>query len=389
MPLLNRNRLLLAKIEGTYGTDSSPTGSNAILVRNLNPTPQNGESISRDLIRPYLGNSPQLPGAINAMVEFEVEMAGSGTAGVVPAYGELLRACGFAEKILAAAVTGTAAAGSATTITLAAGASAVDGAYKGMRIDITGGTGSGQYATIRDYVGSTKVATFMETLTTPLNATSAYSIGPQVAYTPVSSSFESLTAQYRVRDQAGQDVMHKSTGARGTVALSIAAKAIPTFKFRFTGLYNTPVDIAAVTPVFTGFQQPLASNTVNTPTISLHGVTPVLQSLDIDLANLIVHRALIGSESVLLTDRKAGGNVVFEATTVATKDWWTIAKNATLGPLYVVQGTTAGNKVAVASGYAQIVKPGYTDIDGIAMLQAGLSLNPSTAGNDEVAIQVF
>lgn len=55
--------------------------------------------------------------------------------------------------------TGMAQAGGASTVTLDAGASAVDDAYKGFAIKTTGGTGSGQYRTISAYSGSTKVAT--------------------------------------------------------------------------------------------------------------------------------------------------------------------------------------------------------------------------------------
>ena len=54
---------------------------------------------------------------------------------------------------------GTAQAGAAATITLATTASAVDDYYNGMKVRLTGGTGSGQIRTIIDYVGSTKVAT--------------------------------------------------------------------------------------------------------------------------------------------------------------------------------------------------------------------------------------
>lgn len=54
--------------------------------------------------------------------------------------------------------TGTAQAGAASSITLAAGASAVDDAYKNMLVRITGGTGSGQERTVSVYNGTTKVA---------------------------------------------------------------------------------------------------------------------------------------------------------------------------------------------------------------------------------------
>ena len=54
---------------------------------------------------------------------------------------------------------GTAQAGAARTITLRAGASAVDDFFVPMMVRITGGTGSGQERRAGDYVGSTKVLT--------------------------------------------------------------------------------------------------------------------------------------------------------------------------------------------------------------------------------------
>jgi hypothetical protein len=102
MPLLSRKRLILAKIESSYGTDPTPTGSaNAILVRNLEITPLQAETVTRDLIRPYLGNSDQLLAQTRVEVTFEVELAGSGTAGTAPAYGPVLQACGLSQTIVA------------------------------------------------------------------------------------------------------------------------------------------------------------------------------------------------------------------------------------------------------------------------------------------------
>ena len=95
MPLLTRKRLIVAKIESTYGTDPTPTGANAILVRNLEITPLEAETVNRDLVRPYLGASDQLLAQTRVSMTFEVEMAGSGTAGTAPAYGPLLKACGW------------------------------------------------------------------------------------------------------------------------------------------------------------------------------------------------------------------------------------------------------------------------------------------------------
>ena len=99
--VLTRRRLILAKIETTYGTDSTPTGaSNAVLVRNLEIQPLVAETVNRELVRPYLGQSDQLLAQVRVEVSFEVELAGSGTAGTAPAYGPVLRSCGLSETLV-------------------------------------------------------------------------------------------------------------------------------------------------------------------------------------------------------------------------------------------------------------------------------------------------
>ena len=77
-----------------------------------------------------------------------------------------------------AAVTGTAQAGStSTTIKLVAGSSATTDYYKGLYIETTGGTGSGQTRQIIAYNGTTLVATIDQAWTTTPDATTTYTIG--------------------------------------------------------------------------------------------------------------------------------------------------------------------------------------------------------------------
>lgn len=100
MPQLIRRRTILAKIESTYGTDPTPTGSsNAILINALNIQPVASTIVSRENYRPYLGNFEQLLADSHVQIDFEVEIAGSGAAGTAPAYGPLLRACGLSETV--------------------------------------------------------------------------------------------------------------------------------------------------------------------------------------------------------------------------------------------------------------------------------------------------
>jgi len=100
MALLTRKRLLLAKAEATYGTDSSPAGTDAVLVREMEITPLQSDTVDRELIRPYLGASQQLLANTRVEITFQVELAGSGTAGTAPRFGSILKACGFSETIV-------------------------------------------------------------------------------------------------------------------------------------------------------------------------------------------------------------------------------------------------------------------------------------------------
>lgn len=101
MPLLSRKRLILAKKETQYGQSANPAGTDAVLVRNLDITPLDSDVVSRDLIRPYMGNSDQLLSQTRVRVTCEVELAGSGTAGTAPKFDPLLQACGMALTTVA------------------------------------------------------------------------------------------------------------------------------------------------------------------------------------------------------------------------------------------------------------------------------------------------
>ncbi|MAK50541.1 hypothetical protein, partial [Marinobacter sp.] len=84
----------------SYGTNPNPTGSaNYLQVIDLNIEPVVSDEVSRDLIRPYMGNYEVLLANTRVNVTFDVEMAGSGSAGTAPKYGSILKACGLSETI--------------------------------------------------------------------------------------------------------------------------------------------------------------------------------------------------------------------------------------------------------------------------------------------------
>lgn len=95
-----RNRAILAKMETVYGTDAAPTGAaNAMQMTNVTFTPLAGEEVSRDLVVPNMGHQGVFLVGSYATLSGEVEIAGAGTAGDVPAWGPLHRMCGMAEVI--------------------------------------------------------------------------------------------------------------------------------------------------------------------------------------------------------------------------------------------------------------------------------------------------
>jgi len=309
MPLYERKSAVLAKIETTYGTDSVPTGlANAILVENLSCTPLKQDLVERKGIQTYMGNRQSIEVGAAVEVNFDVEIAGSGTAGTAPGYAPLLRMCGLAETIVA--------------------------------------------------------------------VTSA-------AYSPISAAFEAGTIYFHA-----DGLLHKALGCRGTVSLKMSAKGIPLYSFKFTGLYSPVTDVALPSQTLTAFQTPLPCNNTNTTGFAVHGYAAVLSDFTLDLGNQVVHRQVIGSESVLITDHNVTGKITIEAVLVATKDFFAIAKACTLGAFTITHGTTAGNQVMVTGSNVQLMNPSYSESDGVKMLNLDLKFVPGATGNDDITITV-
>jgi hypothetical protein len=383
--MLIRKTVIAAKIESTYGVDAGPTAvANAMRCRNLKITPLKVDKEKREFYQAYLGNTQDIPVMEEVQIDFEVEIAGAGTGGLAAAYGPLLRATGHSETLLAADVTGTAQAGSTTTITLAAGASAVDGFYNGMVLDATGGTGSGQSSIIIDYNGTTKVATLALAAPVAYSVTTTYAIRANAMYRPVSSAFEAVS-MYHWRDQ----VLYKALGVRGTVDVVFVAKKIPVYKFTFMALYGPVTDQAAPTnAVLAAFQAPRGTIPLWVPAVCVHGYAAKMQQFTLDQANDVQHMLWMNSESIEIVDRLPAGKMTVEAVTVATMDYFTKLRNVTLGNFAVRQGTALGNSVVVTAPQLQIDEIGETEVNKVVGFDLNTVLNP-LRGNDEYTICVM
>ena len=305
-----RQMLVLGKIESTYGTDSTPIGSDAILATNIQITPLTGDSVSREIERQYHGNKGSIPTNVHSTCSFRVELAGSGTAGTAPAWAPFLMACGFDETLTA---------------------------------------------------------------------------NTKAVYAPVSEDFSSVTLYWN-----DDGLQHNITGARGTVTLEISNNAIPYLNFVFTGIYNAPTDTAQVTPVLTGYKKPLIASKNNTAIATLHGVNLSLQSFSYDHANTVAYREMIGGSGVkqaIISDRSPTASIIFDATTVASKNWVEIAKNATEAAFSIQHGSSAGEVIKIDAPKVSLQPTSYSDGASILQVNSTLNVNPNS-GDDEISIEV-
>lgn len=109
---------IAAKIEGTEGTAETPAAGDALLVFSPKFDPDI-EQHPRNPVRATLSRLASVSGKRKATLEFDVELKGSGAAGTAPEYGDLLKASGFSETIVAStSVTYKPASSSISSITI-------------------------------------------------------------------------------------------------------------------------------------------------------------------------------------------------------------------------------------------------------------------------------
>lgn len=374
-----KKKAILFGMESAYGVDPTLVGTDWFEARNVTLTPFEAETADRGIVQPWMGNGGKLIVSTRQKLAFDVALAGSGVAGVAPKIGKLLRSVGFAET-LNALHGGTAAAGGASSITLAAGASAVNDTYNGMSIVITAGTGSGQSRTVSAYVGATKVATVSVAWVTPPDVTSVYSIRDKVEYTLISEAFESGAFYVNI-----DGVLHKGMGARGTASCKLDAKSIPIMHVELTALYLAPVDEAPIVVDRTGWPIERPVNSKNTLVCKVNAVDSFYSKFDVNLANQVTHDDFPGGYEVIkIGDRQPTASIVMLAELLATINPFTLANNATSVAVQVVHGTTIGSKVQVDMK-TKIVSVNNEDINGSVGYNLGLSPEADT-GNDEIKL---
>jgi hypothetical protein len=383
---LDRHRIILAKIQPTQGTDAVPTGAaNAVLLAGIpKVTPFKASNENRDLIRNYFGASEQLVGAGYVELAFSVEFqsGGSGIGASAAPWGALARGAGWNETLLAAAVTGTAQSGStSSTLKLAAGASVTDDFYNGMRVSLTGGTGSGQSALILDYDGTTKVATVGPAWSVTPDATSTYSIDANAAYAPISESQEMLSIYYY---RSG--VLRKAIDCRGAIeTVDCGVGKRPLFNFRMLGIDAGVSAASNPAQTLTGWKVPEVINDPNTGDILLGGSAYPSRGFTINGGNQVGYTPLLGGEAIDITGRQITGRTDLSLTAAQVATFHSTVRNNTLQSFGFLHGTAAGKRMSITGPAVQLLDQEETETNGRALDGYSMRFLPVN-GNDELRI---
>lgn len=202
--------------------------------------------------------------------------------------------------------------------------------------------------------------------------------GVSVTYNPVSTAHESASIHFQV-----EGTRYVIVGARGTASMKIEAQAIPKIAFEFTGLFTAPGEVAFPVANLAAWAKPIVATKANTPVFTLNGQALVLRSLELDLANEVVTRFLIGSENVFITAKNEKISAVVEAVPLTTLNPYALALAQTAVPLVLTHGVGAGKIVTLNAPLAQFQRPsGIAQQQGI--VEWPLSMVPQVnAGNDQ------
>ena len=212
-------------------------------------------------------------------------------------------------------------------------------------------------------------------------------------YTPVSTAFKSATIYWH-----DDGLLHKATGCRGNVVFKLGVGQRPVMSFSFTGLYSTPTVVGNPAVTLTAFKVPQVITDANTGDILLGGthavgVAPVIaagtafpsQGIEIDMGNKVDFNALLGGETVDMTQRSVTAKVMFDLTATEEAAAYAAVEANTLASIGLQHGTVANNKVLLWMPSVQRINPAKGEANGKRLVGFDLRAVPVT-GDDEIRI---
>lgn len=244
--------------------------------------------------------------------------------------------------------------------------------------------GSGTVATAPPWAPSLLACAMAQTLTATVRAD----------YTPVSSAFGSC-AIYWYDD----GLVHKAVGVRGAPVFKLNINKRPVVSFKFLGLYQTPTAVGNPSTTLTAWKQPQLLSEANTLDLTFGGThatgtAPTIvggtaypsQGIEVDIGIAVNFTALLGGETVDISERKATAKCTLDLTAAQEAAMYTAAEAGTLQTVGLSHGTVANQKLLIWLPNCQITNIQKAEANGKRLVALDLRCMPGSSGNDEVRI---
>lgn len=206
--------------------------------------------------------------------------------------------------------------------------------------------------------------------------------GSGVSYTPRSESMDSITLKFNLDGQ-----QYLMTGCYGNMSWNLVAGNFGVITFNFTGLYNTPTDVAQVDPSYVNQTEPPVLENID---LSVDGYMGCSENLTFDFNNEVSERPCLnapeGLQGLRITNRNITGSVDPEMVSVATKDFFTIFEESSKIVMSMTIGGTIGNQFDVDFANIQLTNITPGDRNGIRIYNLDFL---ATGDDDEFSLLAY
>ena len=365
------DRLLLAKVETTYGVDPKPVGTNAVRAKNLTRKQYAGNFITREYDTPSAGAREQLNAMPHSTFSFDVDLGPAKAVAGAPGYGVLLEACGFeasddsAENVEAYADKKAYKAGALVT------------------------SESNNYRCIKAHTADAS-ANKPGTTGGKEFWVSTQLLGANKRYTPLKNVLKSKSfTGYFFTDTDRQRML----GSRGTLSMTFETGAEPMASFEYTSFYDRPTTQTAITPDITAYQTAEPVTFANTPIVELFDVVDLpCASVNITQGNTVTFQNLINHREVYITAREMTLSIVISGRLVSNYNWLKNRIESHLGTIhkgrFKLRHGSISRHIVLTSNRMQLLDLDETDRDGLRFFTlTGRFLQALATTDDEFSIR--
>ncbi|MGB4101072.1 MAG: hypothetical protein WBK91_04110 [Alphaproteobacteria bacterium] len=378
MSMRAQNALVLFKLESTPGVDALPTAANdAVAINNPKPPSFSPNIITTNEATGSLDGLGPIVGGMTMSLQLEIMLKGSGSPGVAPEWGKILKACGWAETLTATPVPGSpeacAAGGSTTLAVLGTSASSTAQHYRGMPLVLAGTVPGTSF--ISDYT-SGKAATLTDTMGGAIVATTNYQVPANVLYSPASTGISAGTTYYYL-----DGILYKMLGARGTAKFELETNGVGKLMVNLQGMFGGKIDAAIpANPVFDATRPPIYLN----GKCLINRTVAAASRFSLDDGIRLVFpddpNATEGIQAPLHTARNMTGAVDPLETLVATRDIMTDLRAGTRRIIHTRYGQVVGNRIGLTVPLGQYLNQDPSDRNGLAQVSVPFACVGRDAG---------